>query len=152
MPHLSSVLKCVGSDMGLIIQGTHMEATPITKALILSSSSHWLGPGSFPYPLTLGPMTAFHETKPIQKLMQMLEHNKSMKTQAIYFSRRLTPAEAHLTLNGMSIPFVNRVKCLRVISDRRVTWILHTEVIEAKAFRTFIGIYPLFRSVRLRQD
>jgi hypothetical protein len=38
----------------------------------------------------------------------MLEHNKSMKTQPIYFSRRLTPAETRLTLNGRNIPFVNK--------------------------------------------
>jgi hypothetical protein len=56
------------------------------------------------------------------------------KTQAIYFSHRLRPLEAHLTLNGQNIPFVNHVKYL----DKRITWRLHIEMIEAKAFRTFI--------------
>jgi hypothetical protein len=57
--------------------------------------------------------------------------------------------EAHLTLNGQNIPFVNHVKYLGVIFDKRITWRLHIEMIEAKAFRTFIRIYFLFRSERL---
>jgi hypothetical protein len=43
-------------------------------------------------------------------------------------------------------PFVNNVKCLGVIFDKRMTWRLHIEMIEAKAFRTFIRLYSLFKS------
>jgi hypothetical protein len=58
------------------------------------------------------------------------------KTQAIYFSHRFRSPEAHLTLNGRDIPFVNHVKYLGVIFDKRITWKLHIEMIEAKAFKT----------------
>jgi hypothetical protein len=70
------------------------------------------------------------------------------KTQAIYFSRRLVTVEACLTLNGWKIPFVNQVKYLPVTSDRNITWRFHTEMIEAMGFRTFIRVYPLFKSER----
>jgi hypothetical protein len=53
-------------------------------------------------------------------------------------SYRLRPPEAHLTLNRRNIPFVSHVKYFGVIFDRRFTWRLHIEMIEAKAFRTFI--------------
>jgi hypothetical protein len=33
--------------------------------------------------------------------------------------------------------------------DKKVTWRLHIEMIEAKGFRTFIRIYSLFKSERL---
>jgi hypothetical protein len=68
------------------------------------------------------------------------------KTQAIYFFHRLRPPEADLTSNGRNISFVNNVKYLSVIFDKRIAWRVHTEVIEAKAFRIFIIIYSLFRS------
>jgi hypothetical protein len=71
------------------------------------------------------------------------------KTQVICISHTLWPPEAHLTLNGRNIPFVNHVKYLGVIFHKRITWRLHIEKIEAKAFRTFIRIYSLFRSDRL---
>jgi DUF2075 family protein len=38
------------------------------------------------------------------------------------------------------------VKYLGVIFDKKVTWRLHIEMIEAKAFRIFIRIYSLFKS------
>jgi hypothetical protein len=41
------------------------------------------------------------------------------------------------------------VKYLGVVLDRRITWRLHMEMIEAKAFRTFIRVYSLFKSERL---
>jgi hypothetical protein len=44
---------------------------------------------------------------------------------------------------------MNYVKYLGVIFDRRVTWRLYIEMIEAKAFRTFIRVYSLFKSERL---
>jgi hypothetical protein len=71
------------------------------------------------------------------------------KSKGIYFSRRRGPPESHLTLNGRNIPFVNRVIYLGVILNRKITWRLHIEIIEAKAFRTFIKVYPLFKSERL---
>jgi hypothetical protein len=71
------------------------------------------------------------------------------KTHEIYFSRSRRPPESHLTLNGRNIPFVNNAKYLGVIFDRKVTWRLHMETIEAKAFRTFLRVYSLFKSERL---
>jgi hypothetical protein len=62
---------------------------------------------------------------------------------------RLRLHEAYLTLNGRNIPFVIHVKYLDVIFDKRITWRLHIEMIEAKAFRTFIRIYSLLKSERL---
>jgi hypothetical protein len=54
------------------------------------------------------------------------------------------PLRIILTLNGRNIPFINRVKYLGVIFDKRITWRLHTEMIEAKAFRTFVRVYSPF--------
>jgi hypothetical protein len=54
-------------------------------------------------------------------------------------------------MDGIS-PFVNHVKYLSVIFDKRITWRLHMEMIEAKAFRTFIGNYFLFRSGHLNAN
>jgi hypothetical protein len=56
------------------------------------------------------------------------------KAQAVYFSHRRRLPEAHLTLNGWNIPFIIHVKYLVLIFDKRITWRLHTEVIEVKAF------------------
>jgi hypothetical protein len=53
-------------------------------------------------------------------------------------------------MNGRNIPFVNQVKYLCVIFNKRIVWRLHIEMTEAKAFRTFIRIYFLFKSERLR--
>jgi hypothetical protein len=69
-----------------------------------------------------------------------------VKTRAIYFTRRNRPPDILLTLNRRNIPFVNNVKYL---GDKRMTWKLHIQMIEAKAFRTFIRIYSLFKSERL---
>jgi hypothetical protein len=66
--------------------------------------------------------------------------------QAIYFSHRLMPPEAHLTVNGQNIAFINHVKYLGVTFDKRITWRLYIEMIEAKALRTFIRIYSLFKN------
>jgi hypothetical protein len=74
------------------------------------------------------------------------------KTHAIYFTRRRRPPDSILTLNGRNIPFVNSVKYLGVIFEERMTWRLHIENIEAKAFRTFITLYSLFKSERLRAN
>jgi hypothetical protein len=63
------------------------------------------------------------------------------KMQAIYFSHRIRPPESLLTINGQNIPFVNNVKFLGVIFDRKITWELHIKTIETKAFRAFIRTY-----------
>jgi hypothetical protein len=67
------------------------------------------------------------------------------ESQAIYFSHRLRPPESHLTLNGWNISCINHVIHLGIIFDKRITWRLHIEMIEAKAFRTFIRIYFKFK-------
>jgi hypothetical protein len=43
------------------------------------------------------------------------------KTHANYFSHRLRFPEVHLTLNGRKIFFINHVKYLGVIFDKRIT-------------------------------
>jgi hypothetical protein len=55
-------------------------------------------------------------------------------------------------LNGRDIPFGNRVKYLGVIFDIKIKWRLHIEMIEAKAFRTFITIYFLSKRKRLNAN
>jgi hypothetical protein len=65
------------------------------------------------------------------------------------FLIHLGPLEAHLILNERNIPFVGHVKYLGVNFDRRITWRLHIEMTKAKAFRTCIRIYTLFKSERL---
>jgi hypothetical protein len=54
-----------------------------------------------------------------------------------------------LKLNGRNIPFVNSVKYLGVFFNKRMTWRLHIETIEANAFRIFNRLYSLFKSERL---
>jgi hypothetical protein len=71
------------------------------------------------------------------------------KTRGIYFSRSRRPPESNLTPNGTNIPFINNVKYLGFIFDSKIIWRLHIEIIEAKAFRTFIRVYPLLKSERL---
>jgi hypothetical protein len=71
------------------------------------------------------------------------------KTQAIYFSHQRRPPDSLLTLNGHNISYVNSVKYLDVTFDKRMTWRLHIQKIEAKAFRTFFSLYSLFKSERL---
>jgi hypothetical protein len=63
-------------------------------------------------------------------------------TQAIYFSRRNRLPETSLTFSGRNMPFVNNIKYVCVIFDRKITWRLHIEALEAKAFRTFLRVYP----------
>jgi hypothetical protein len=45
-----------------------------------------------------------------------------------------------------SIPFVNNVKYLGLIFNKKTTWRTHIKTIEAKAFRAFIRTYSLFKS------
>jgi hypothetical protein len=56
---------------------------------------------------------------------------------------------AHYTLKGRNIPFVNQVKYLGVIFDKRIASRYLIEMMEAEAFRTFIKLCSLFRSERL---
>jgi hypothetical protein len=70
-------------------------------------------------------------------------------TWAIYFSHWIRPPESLLTLNGWNIPFVNSVKHHVVTFDKKITWRPHIEMIKAKAFRTLIRAYALFKSERL---
>jgi hypothetical protein len=74
------------------------------------------------------------------------------KTRGIYFSRNRRPPDSCLALNGRIIPLVNNAKYLGVIFERRVTWRLHIEMIEAEAFGTFIRVYSLFKCERLSAD
>jgi hypothetical protein len=67
----------------------------------------------------------------------------------MYFSYRLGPLKAHLALNGWDIPVINHVKYLGVIFNKRITWRLDMEIIEAKAFRTLVRIYSLFKNEHL---
>jgi hypothetical protein len=64
------------------------------------------------------------------------------KTRAIYFSHRIRQPESLLALNGWNISFVNNVKYLGVIFDKKITWRPYKEMIEAKAFRIFISTSP----------
>jgi hypothetical protein len=63
--------------------------------------------------------------------------------------RRLSPLEAHITVNGRNIHFGSHVKYIDVILDKNITWRLHVEMIEAEAFRTFVRICSLFKSEHL---
>jgi hypothetical protein len=53
------------------------------------------------------------------------------KAWGIYFSHSRRPPVSHLTLNERNIPFVNSAKYLGLIFDKKVTWRLHIEMIEA---------------------
>jgi hypothetical protein len=74
------------------------------------------------------------------------------KTRAIYFTLRNRRPDSLLTLNGRNIPFVNNVKCLGVLFDKRMTWRLYIQMIDAKTFRTFIRIYSLLKNERLSSN
>jgi hypothetical protein len=52
----------------------------------------------------------------------------------------------------MDIPFINHVKYLSVTFDKKIIYRLHEEMTEAKAFRTFISIYSIFKSERSSAD
>jgi hypothetical protein len=58
---------------------------------------------------------------------------------------RQLPPEAHLTLNGRNIPFVNDVKYLGVIFDTMITWRLHIEMIKGlkNIYWSMLPIQPI---------
>jgi hypothetical protein len=60
------------------------------------------------------------------------------KTRAIYFTHRNRLPGSLLKLNGWNILLVNSVKYLGVLFDKTMTWRLHIQITEAKAFRKFI--------------
>jgi hypothetical protein len=70
---------------------------------------------------------------------------KSITIREIYFSHRRTSLKHLLTLNWRNIPLVNSVKYLGVTFDKKITWTLHIERIEAKVLRTFIRYIPFSR-------
>jgi hypothetical protein len=74
------------------------------------------------------------------------------KTRAIYFVHRNRLPDYLITFNGRNIPFVNSVKYLGIIFDKRMAWRLLIETNEAKAFRTFIRIYSLFKTRRFKRQ
>jgi hypothetical protein len=67
------------------------------------------------------------------------------KTQAFHLSNTLKPPEDYLTFNERNIPSVNHVKYLGVIFNNLITWRLHIEMIETKAFRTFIRVSSVLK-------
>jgi hypothetical protein len=84
----------------------------------------------------------------------VLEHKNPMKLRfrPSTFLIDLVSLRLILTMNGRIFPFANHVKHLSVIFDKRIIWRLHTKVFEAKAFRTFITIYSLFKCKHLRSN
>jgi len=67
------------------------------------------------------------------------------KTQAIYFSHRPRPVEAHLTLKERRIPFVNNVKYLGAIVNKK----LHGEYILKRSlprsFKTLLAFISFWK-------
>jgi hypothetical protein len=74
------------------------------------------------------------------------------KNQAIYDSHRQRSVEAYLTLKGRQITFVNDVKYLCVIFDKKNTRRIHIEPIAVKVLRTFITIYLPFEKWALKRQ
>jgi hypothetical protein len=64
------------------------------------------------------------------------------KTRVIYFNHQIRQPDSVLMLNGRDTPFINSVKYLRVIFDKKIAWRLHIEMIEAKAFRHSLEYTP----------
>jgi hypothetical protein len=60
-------------------------------------------------------------------------------SEAIYCSHGLKLPESHPTLKGQNVPLFSHVMYLGAIFDKRNTWRLYVEMIEAKAFRAFIN-------------
>jgi hypothetical protein len=68
------------------------------------------------------------------------------KAQMICFLCHRSPVEAHLTLQRLDIPFESHVKYPGVISHKTITWIMHIEMIKAKAFTIFLRVYSCVTS------
>jgi hypothetical protein len=113
-----------------------------------------------------GPAATVND-KPILSSERMLHKDYNRKCSVgklnywSWFSKGLSPRRTDwrptasrkviLTPNNLceNIPFLNHEKYLGVIFDKNITWRLHIEMTEAKTFRTFIRIYPLFKNERL---
>jgi hypothetical protein len=67
------------------------------------------------------------------------------KTRELYVSHHNRLRGFHLTLNEWNSPFVNSVKYLSVIFDKKITWRLDIETVETKAFRMFVRLYSLLK-------
>jgi hypothetical protein len=93
--------------------------------------------------------TEWKEGNVLRKLQRGLNSMAKWSKQAIYFSNRIRPPESLLTLNGQNTPFVNNVKYLDIIFDRKITWRPHIKTTETKASRAFIRTYSLFKSEHL---
>jgi hypothetical protein len=74
------------------------------------------------------------------------------KKQAAYSCRKPGSPRSRFTSNGQNILFVDNVKYLFVVFDRRNAWRIDTQAIEAKDFRVFIGVCSIFRNKQLRSD
>jgi hypothetical protein len=68
------------------------------------------------------------------------------KTHAIYFCRRLRVPDNVLQLNRWDIPFANYATYLGVTFDRRMSRRHRIERTDAKALRTYVRTYSLFKS------
>jgi hypothetical protein len=68
------------------------------------------------------------------------------------YSRCCVTLKAKPTPHLYRLGKINSVKYLGVIFDKKITWRLHIELIKAKAFRTFIRIYPLLKNQRLSSN
>jgi hypothetical protein len=83
----------------------------------------------------------------------MLDHKiNEENTRTIYFSYRIRPPESPVTLNGWNIPFVNTVKYLGVIFDKKIAWRMQIQSVAIKVFRTLITLHSLFKSERLNTN
>jgi hypothetical protein len=73
----------------------------------------------------------------LSSMMAWCEHwnikINEVKTTEI-FSHQIRQPESLLTLNGRNIPFVNTVEYFGVIFDKKITWRLCIEMIEARTF------------------
>jgi hypothetical protein len=74
-----------------------------------------------------------------------------IRLKAIYISHRLVPLRLIVRLMDV-ISHSSIIKYLGVIFDNRIIWRLHVDMIEAKAFRTFITIDSLFKNESLSTD
>jgi hypothetical protein len=71
------------------------------------------------------------------------------KTLALYFSHQIRPSESLPTWKGRNIPFVNSVKYLGVIFDKKIIWNLHIETVQTKAFKILVYYIPPLKSDQL---
>jgi hypothetical protein len=118
--------------------------TPPPKQLVLISSLCWWH---------LSACNRMQGNRTLQRMLSSMEawckHRNIKinedKTWALYVSHHIRLPEFHLTLNGRNSPFVNSVKYLSVIFNKKITWRLHIETVQTNAFRMFIRLYSLLK-------